>query len=76
MAAAGTVRGGRRFHGGVLLQRARTESPPAPVVRPEDTVPHERCPSLEHFRDRYLIPQKPVVLEGIIDHWPCMKKWR
>lgn len=56
-------------------KRARTESPPAPVVRPEDTVPHERCPSLEHFRDRYLIPQKPVVLEGIIDHWPCMKKW-
>ncbi|XP_010220367.1 PREDICTED: lysine-specific demethylase 8, partial [Tinamus guttatus] len=34
-----------------------------------------RCPSLEHFRDNYLIPQKPVVLEGVIDHWPCMTKW-
>ncbi|XP_042683868.1 bifunctional peptidase and arginyl-hydroxylase JMJD5 [Centrocercus urophasianus] len=56
-------------------KRARTEPPPAPAVRPEDAVPHERCPSLERFRDQYLIPQKPVVLEGIIDHWPCMKKW-
>lgn len=59
-----------------LLQRARVEPPPAPVVQPEEALPHVRCPSLEHSRDNYLIPQKPVVLEGIIDHWPCMKKWR
>ncbi|NXP72319.1 KDM8 protein, partial [Ramphastos sulfuratus] len=57
------------------VKRLRIASPPAPVVQPEDTVPHLRCPSLEHFRDNYLIPGKPVVLEGIIDHWPCMKKW-
>ncbi|XP_051487616.1 bifunctional peptidase and arginyl-hydroxylase JMJD5 [Apus apus] len=56
-------------------ERARAEPPPAPAVPPEDALPHLRCPSLEHFRDNYLIPQKPVVLEGIIDHWPCMKKW-
>ncbi|XP_031462831.1 bifunctional peptidase and arginyl-hydroxylase JMJD5 [Phasianus colchicus] len=56
-------------------KRARTQPPPAPAVRPEDAVPCERCPSLERFRERYLIPQKPVVLEGVIDHWPCMKKW-
>ncbi|XP_042720438.1 bifunctional peptidase and arginyl-hydroxylase JMJD5 isoform X2 [Lagopus leucura] len=61
--------------GAKVPPRARTEPPPAPAVRPEDAVPHERCPSLERFRDQYLIPQKPVVLEGIIDHWPCMKKW-
>ncbi|NXI38019.1 KDM8 protein, partial [Galbula dea] len=48
---------------------------PDPVVQPEDELPHLHCPSLEHFRDNYLIPQKPVVLEGIMDHWPCMKKW-
>ncbi|NXR14392.1 KDM8 protein, partial [Semnornis frantzii] len=57
------------------VKRVRIASPPAPVVQPEDAVPHLRCPSLEHFRDNYLIPGKPVVLEGIIDHWPCMKKW-
>ncbi|KFP62637.1 Lysine-specific demethylase 8, partial [Cariama cristata] len=46
-----------------------------PVVQPADALPHLHCPSLEHFRNNYLIPQKPVVLEGIMDHWPCMKKW-
>ncbi|KAM8798544.1 bifunctional peptidase and arginyl-hydroxylase JMJD5 [Eudromia elegans] len=49
--------------------------PPAPVIQPADAVPCLCCPSLEHFRDNYLIPQKPVVLEGVIDHWPCMTKW-
>ncbi|NXH21923.1 KDM8 protein, partial [Bucco capensis] len=56
-------------------KRVGIDSAPVPVVQPEDALPHLRCPSLEHFRDNYLIPQKPVVLEGIIDHWPCMKKW-
>ncbi|NXX40873.1 KDM8 protein, partial [Tricholaema leucomelas] len=60
-------------HGNV--KKVRIASPPAPVVQPEDAVPHLRCPSLEHFRENYLIPGKPVVLEGITDHWPCMKKW-
>nr|XP_009665265.1 PREDICTED: lysine-specific demethylase 8 [Struthio camelus australis] len=58
-----------------LLQKVRVDPPPAPAIQPEDALPHLHCPSLEHFRDNYLIPQKPVVLEGIIDHWPCMKKW-
>ncbi|XP_074696993.1 bifunctional peptidase and arginyl-hydroxylase JMJD5 [Strix aluco] len=56
-------------------QRVRTAPRPVPALHPEDVLPHLRCPSLEHFRDNYLIPQKPVVLEGIMDHWPCMKKW-
>ncbi|XP_042654565.1 bifunctional peptidase and arginyl-hydroxylase JMJD5 isoform X3 [Tyto alba] len=57
-------------------ERVRTDHPsPVPVVQLEDALPHLQCPSLEHFRDNYLIPQKPVVLEGIMDHWPCMKKW-
>uniref|UniRef100_A0A8C4UXQ0 JmjC domain-containing protein 5 n=1 Tax=Falco tinnunculus TaxID=100819 RepID=A0A8C4UXQ0_FALTI len=54
---------------------ARIAPAPAPAVPPGDALPHLRCPSLEHFRDNYLIPQKPVVLEGVMDHWPCMKKW-
>ncbi|NXP40569.1 KDM8 protein, partial [Leiothrix lutea] len=49
--------------------------PPPPALRPEEVIPRLRCPSLEHFRDNYLIPQRPVVLEGVMDHWPCMKKW-
>ncbi|XP_056359369.1 bifunctional peptidase and arginyl-hydroxylase JMJD5 [Oenanthe melanoleuca] len=54
--------------------RGRPE-PPLPAVPPEQAVPHLHCPSLQHFRDNYLIPQRPVVLEGVMDHWPCMKKW-
>ncbi|XP_066054617.1 bifunctional peptidase and arginyl-hydroxylase JMJD5 isoform X3 [Chamaea fasciata] len=53
--------------------RGRLQPPPA--LRPEEAIPHLRCPSLEHFRDNYLVPQRPVVLEGVMDHWPCMKKW-
>ncbi|XP_075021732.1 bifunctional peptidase and arginyl-hydroxylase JMJD5 isoform X1 [Calonectris borealis] len=68
-------RGKRRAAAEGSAKRIRIGPPPAPVVQPEDALPHLHCPSLEHFRDNYLIPQKPVVLEGIIDHWPCMKKW-
>ncbi|XP_056395271.1 bifunctional peptidase and arginyl-hydroxylase JMJD5 isoform X2 [Hyla sarda] len=48
---------------------------PTPVLCVDTTIPTVRCPSLEHFRHNYLIPQKAVILEGVIDHWPCMNKW-
>ncbi|XP_078096502.1 lysine-specific demethylase 8 isoform X2 [Mustelus asterias] len=46
-------------------------------IRTAMAVPRVRCPSLEHFRAQYLIPQKPVILEGIVDHWPAVRdcKW-
>ncbi|XP_071671463.1 bifunctional peptidase and arginyl-hydroxylase JMJD5 isoform X2 [Patagioenas fasciata] len=59
-----------KLNAGPWRESARADPAPGTVE-----LPHLRCPSLEHFRDNYLIPQKPVVLEGIIDHWPCMKKW-
>ncbi|NWU94446.1 KDM8 demethylase, partial [Upupa epops] len=65
---------GERRAGG-SAKRVRPAPAPDPIVQPEEALPHLRCPSLEHFRDNYLIPQKPVVLEGVVDHWPCMKKW-
>ncbi|XP_057891327.1 bifunctional peptidase and arginyl-hydroxylase JMJD5 [Melospiza georgiana] len=58
------------------FQSVRPAPPPPPcAVRHEEVIPRLRCPSLEHFRDNYLVPQRPVVLEGVMDHWPCMKKW-
>uniref|UniRef100_A0A8C5IGS4 JmjC domain-containing protein 5 n=1 Tax=Junco hyemalis TaxID=40217 RepID=A0A8C5IGS4_JUNHY len=57
------------------FQSVRPEPPPPCAVQHEEVIPHLRCPSLEHFRDNYLVPQRPVVLEGVMDHWPCMKKW-
>ncbi|XP_069842445.1 bifunctional peptidase and arginyl-hydroxylase JMJD5 [Dendropsophus ebraccatus] len=49
--------------------------PLLPTLHIDRTIPTVRCPSLEYFRQNYLIPQKPVILEGVIDHWPCMNKW-
>ncbi|KAM5152333.1 bifunctional peptidase and arginyl-hydroxylase JMJD5 [Mantella aurantiaca] len=49
--------------------------PLTPILSVGTTVPTLRCPSLEHFRKNFLITQTPVILEGVIDHWPCMKKW-
>ncbi|XP_053573884.1 bifunctional peptidase and arginyl-hydroxylase JMJD5 isoform X2 [Bombina bombina] len=49
--------------------------PPTPVLTLETMIPKVNCPTLEFFNKKYLILQKPVILEGVIDHWPCMKKW-
>ncbi|KAM3662273.1 LOW QUALITY PROTEIN: bifunctional peptidase and arginyl-hydroxylase JMJD5 [Ammospiza maritima maritima] len=57
------------------FQSVRAEPPPPCAGQHEEVIPRLRCPSLEHFRDNYLVPQRPVVLEGVMDHWPCMKKW-
>ncbi|XP_028914119.1 bifunctional peptidase and arginyl-hydroxylase JMJD5 isoform X4 [Ornithorhynchus anatinus] len=56
-------------------KKSKTEPPSIPTVPLETAVPQLHCPSLEYFKNNYLIPQKPVILEGIADHWPCMKKW-
>uniref|UniRef100_A0A7M4EU65 JmjC domain-containing protein 5 n=1 Tax=Crocodylus porosus TaxID=8502 RepID=A0A7M4EU65_CROPO len=60
---------------GLSLQRIRSDDRSVPDLASEPAVPRVRCPSLEHFRENYFIPQKPVVLEGVVDHWPCMRKW-
>ncbi|XP_019368139.1 PREDICTED: lysine-specific demethylase 8 [Gavialis gangeticus] len=55
--------------------RIRSDDRSVPDLASERAIPWLRCPSLEHFRENYFIPQKPVVLEGVVDHWPCMRKW-
>lgn len=45
-----------------------------PGIKPEAAVSRIHCPSLEHFRTNYLIPQKPVIVQGIIEHWPALKE--
>ena len=48
------------------------------MIKEEFAVPRIKCPSLESFRTNYLLPLKPVILEGIIDHWPALNEhpWR
>ncbi|XP_042776983.1 bifunctional peptidase and arginyl-hydroxylase JMJD5 [Panthera leo] len=56
-------------------KKARHDHVRIPDVRSERTVPRLRCPSLQHFRKHFLVPGRPVILEGVADQWPCMKKW-
>ncbi|XP_068920349.1 bifunctional peptidase and arginyl-hydroxylase JMJD5 isoform X2 [Petaurus breviceps papuanus] len=56
-------------------KKTKSDHTLAPAVELGTAVPILQCPSLEFFRKNYLVPQKPVILEGIANHWPCMKKW-
>nr|XP_060642409.1 bifunctional peptidase and arginyl-hydroxylase JMJD5 [Anolis sagrei ordinatus] len=56
-------------------KKIQREFPVRPAMKSEASISYLLCPSLEHFRDHYLVPQKPLVLEGIVSHWSCMKKW-
>ncbi|KAK6481637.1 lysine-specific demethylase 8 [Huso huso] len=55
-------------------KKPRTEFVVTPGIKPEAAVSRIHCPSLEHFRTNYLIPQKPVIVQGIIEHWPALKE--
>ncbi|XP_071326667.1 lysine-specific demethylase 8 [Trachinotus anak] len=57
-----------------VIKRIKIESPHAPVIEEEMAVPRITCPSLESFNTNYLLPLKPVILEGIIDHWPALNE--
>ncbi|XP_010596771.2 bifunctional peptidase and arginyl-hydroxylase JMJD5 isoform X1 [Loxodonta africana] len=56
-------------------KKARSGHVSIPDVKSERTVPRLYCPSLEYFRKHFLVPERPVILEGVANHWPCMKKW-
>jgi len=38
-------------------------------------VDRARRPSLDGFVRDYLRPQRPVVLEGVLDDWPALERW-
>ncbi|KAM9843707.1 lysine-specific demethylase 8 isoform 1-T3 [Aulostomus maculatus] len=55
-------------------KRIKFECPHLPVVKEDLAVPRIKCPSLESFKTNYLVPLKPVILEGVIDHWPALNE--
>ncbi|XP_061567568.1 lysine-specific demethylase 8 [Cololabis saira] len=59
---------------GVEAKRPKIASPSVPAIREEMAVPRIKCPSLESFKTNYLLPLKPVILEGVISHWPAFNK--
>lgn len=34
------------------------------------------CPSMENFFRDHILPEKPVVLDNCINHWPALTKWQ
>ncbi|XP_056609734.1 lysine-specific demethylase 8 [Triplophysa dalaica] len=52
-------------------KKMKPERVSEPVINPTQAVPRIQCPSLERFRSDFLDPQKPVIIERIIDHWPA-----
>ncbi|XP_056870927.1 lysine-specific demethylase 8 isoform X1 [Takifugu flavidus] len=56
------------------VKRIKTARPHVPVIRDELAVPRVKRPSLESFSTNYLLPHKPAILEGIIDHWPAFNQ--
>jgi hypothetical protein len=43
----------------------------------EENIPRVHCDdlSVEDFIEKYQIPNKPVIIEGLADDWPAMSKW-
>ncbi|XP_070811532.1 bifunctional peptidase and arginyl-hydroxylase JMJD5 isoform X2 [Pituophis catenifer annectens] len=58
-------------------KKPRTERPPAQAAEEAAgaSVSRARRPSLQRFRERFLLPGAPLVLEGVVEHWPCLRKW-
>lgn len=49
-----------------------------PLVDMMKRIPVVYCPSLTHFYWDHMIPEVPVVISGVMDHWPAYaeKKWK
>lgn len=56
------------------VKKIKIERPHVPVIKEELAVPRMKCPSLECFNTNYLLPLKPLILEGIVDHWPALNE--
>ncbi|GJP76144.1 hypothetical protein CLOP_g6518 [Closterium sp. NIES-67] len=55
-------------------------SPTPPVPLPPRAfsslpMPRAHLPSLERFLQHYMLPGVPVLLQGVIAHWPALKRW-
>lgn len=42
-----------------------------PMISKEFDINHVFCPSLEVFLTNYIQKDKPVILDGVMDHWPA-----
>ncbi|CAL8303174.1 unnamed protein product [Merluccius merluccius] len=61
----------------VKAKKIKLEVPSPPIIKQTTAVPRMHCPSLEHFKANNLLTKQPVILEGIINHWPALsdRRW-
>jgi hypothetical protein len=38
-------------------------------------VPRVECPSRQEFEERFLFPQRPVIISGAMQGWPARERW-
>ncbi|VEG38843.1 Uncharacterised protein [Mycolicibacterium flavescens] len=38
-------------------------------------VPRVECPSREELEERFIVPQRPVVISGAMEGWPALERW-
>ncbi|XP_077413199.1 lysine-specific demethylase 8 [Vanacampus margaritifer] len=55
-------------------KRMKFTLPDVPLIGEDQALPREKCPALESFKKKYLLPHKAVVLEETIDHWPALNQ--
>jgi lysine-specific demethylase 8 len=48
-----------------------------PIINPRFEIEHRNCPSLEKLYNKYMLKDRPLVIEGMLDHWPARtcRKW-
>eukprot|EP01119_Soliformovum_irregulare_P024544 TRINITY_DN8814_c0_g1_i1.p1 TRINITY_DN8814_c0_g1~~TRINITY_DN8814_c0_g1_i1.p1 ORF type:complete len:287 (-),score=76.12 TRINITY_DN8814_c0_g1_i1:126-986(-) len=66
----------RELEGSTLHpKRAKTtETRQIPVISPKNQIPHIQAPSLDRFFQDYMLKERPVIIEGAIDHWPALNE--
>ena len=49
---------------------------PSPTPQIQFPVPAQACPSLNDFKKHMDDVKTPLVLTGVMDHWPALQQWR
>lgn len=50
--------------------------PMLPEWLENETIERVENISFDEFRERFEIPNRPVIVRGVVDKWPAFKKWK
>jgi lysine-specific demethylase 8 len=49
--------------------------PENPYINPKLSIPLEYSPSVDLFKKNYFLTNKPLIIDGQMNHWPAITKW-